>query len=66
MEKRDYYEVLGVDRSADGYAWRDYLGPGVEENTHKIGECVDTREMAAVIAFLGAYPAILRQRLKGA
>ena len=41
------------------------IGPGFEENTHKIGECVDSREMAAVIAFLGVYPAILRQRLKG-
>lgn len=41
------------------------IGPGFEENTHKIGECVDSREMAAVIAYLGIYPATLRQRLKG-
>ena len=40
------------------------IGPGVEENTHKIGECVDSREMAAVIAFLGIYPAALRAHLK--
>ena len=42
------------------------IGPGFEENTHKIGEYVDSREMAAVIAFLGLFPATLRQRLKGA
>lgn len=41
------------------------IGPGVEENTHKIGECVDSREMAAVIAFLGFYPACLRRKLEG-
>jgi putative selenium metabolism hydrolase len=41
------------------------IGPGCEENTHKIGEYVDAREMAAVIAFLGVYPATLRRRLKG-
>ena len=41
------------------------IGPGVEENTHKIGECVDSREMAAVMAFLGFYPACLHRRRKG-
>ena len=40
------------------------IGPGVEENTHKIGECVDSRELAAVIAFLGCYPANLQRKLK--
>ncbi|MEJ2084469.1 MAG: M20/M25/M40 family metallo-hydrolase [Acidobacteriota bacterium] len=41
------------------------LGPGVEENTHKIGECVDSREIAATIAFLATYPAIFRHHGEG-
>jgi acetylornithine deacetylase/succinyl-diaminopimelate desuccinylase-like protein len=36
------------------------IGPGIEQNTHKIGECVDSREISAVVAFLAAYPAVLR------
>lgn len=36
------------------------IGPGIEQNTHKIGECVDSREMVACIAFLSRYPAVLR------
>jgi putative selenium metabolism hydrolase len=32
------------------------LGPGIEQNTHKIGECVDTRELQHAIAFLARYP----------
>ena len=24
------------------------IGPGIEQNTHKIGECVDSRELVAV------------------
>ena len=39
------------------------IGPGVEENTHKIGECVDSREIAAAISFLACYPQVLRQQL---
>jgi len=33
------------------------IGPGIEQNTHKIGECVDTRELRHAIAFLAAFPA---------
>lgn len=33
------------------------FGPGIEQNTHKIGECVDRRELAHVVAFLTAFPA---------
>ncbi len=33
------------------------LGPGIEQNTHKIGECVDRRELTHAIAFLARYPA---------
>ncbi len=34
------------------------IGPGIEQNTHKIGECVDTREMAVVIAFYARFPSL--------
>jgi putative selenium metabolism hydrolase len=34
------------------------LGPGVEQNTHKIGECVDLRELRHSIAFLARYPGV--------
>jgi len=33
------------------------IGPGVEENTHKIGECVDSREIALAMALYAGYPA---------
>ncbi len=36
------------------------IGPGIEQNTHKIGEYVDGRELAPVIAFLARYPAAYR------
>ena len=32
------------------------IGPGFEQNTHKIGECMDTRELQHAIAFLAAFP----------
>ncbi len=32
------------------------LGPGIEQNTHKIGECVDLRELQHAIAFLARFP----------
>jgi putative selenium metabolism hydrolase len=32
------------------------LGPGIEQNTHKIGECVDLRELRHAIAFLARFP----------
>lgn len=38
------------------------IGPGIEQNTHKIGECVDTRELAPVIAFLARFPSLYRSR----
>ena len=34
------------------------IGPGIEQNTHKIGECVDAREMALVMAFLARFPSL--------
>ena len=38
------------------------IGPGIEQNTHKIGECVDSRELAPVIAFLARFPSLFRGR----
>ena len=32
------------------------IGAGIEQNTHKIGECVDTRELRLAIAFLARFP----------
>jgi len=32
------------------------IGPGVEQNTHKIGECVDSREFVPVVGFLARFP----------
>ncbi len=32
------------------------IGPGIEQNTHKIGECVDLRELRHTIALLARFP----------
>ncbi|MBT8494630.1 MAG: M20/M25/M40 family metallo-hydrolase [Deltaproteobacteria bacterium] len=32
------------------------IGAGYEQNTHKIGECIDTRELRLAIAFLARFP----------
>ena len=34
------------------------IGPGQEQNTHKIGECVDTRELQHAVAFLARFPSV--------
>lgn len=34
------------------------MGPGIEQNTHKIGECVDLRELELAIAFLARFPGV--------
>jgi putative selenium metabolism hydrolase len=34
------------------------LGPGIEHNAHKIGECVDMRELDAAIAFYARFPSL--------
>ncbi len=36
------------------------IGPGIEQNTHKIGECVDTRELVPVVAFLARFVSLYR------
>lgn len=37
------------------------LGPGIEQNTHKIGECLDTRELVHAIAFLARFPSVFAE-----
>jgi acetylornithine deacetylase/succinyl-diaminopimelate desuccinylase-like protein len=32
------------------------IGPGIEQNTHKIGECVDMREVVGAVALLARFP----------
>ena len=34
------------------------IGPGIEQNTHKIGECVDVRELQHAIAVLARFPSV--------
>lgn len=34
------------------------VGPGIEQNTHKIGECVDLRELQQAVAFLARFPSV--------
>ncbi len=36
------------------------LGPGIEQNTHKIGECVDARELPVAAAVLARFPTAYR------
>jgi acetylornithine deacetylase/succinyl-diaminopimelate desuccinylase-like protein len=38
------------------------IGPGIEQNTHKIGECVDSREFDPVIAFYARFPGLFAAR----
>ena len=38
------------------------LGPGIEQNTHKIGECLDTRELQHAVAFLARFPSAFAAR----
>lgn len=35
------------------------FGPGIEQNTHKIGESVDGRELTNVVALLARFPSLL-------
>jgi hypothetical protein len=32
------------------------IGAGIEQNTHRIGECVDARELQHAIAVLARFP----------
>jgi len=37
-------------------------GPGIEQNTHKIGECVDSRELRHAIAMIARFPSAYAAR----
>ncbi|MCB9737423.1 MAG: peptidase dimerization domain-containing protein [Deltaproteobacteria bacterium] len=37
-------------------------GPGIEQNTHKIGECVDDRELQLAVAMLARFPSAYAER----
>ena len=39
------------------------IGAGIEQNTHKVGECVDQRELRFAIAFLARFPSAFAQPL---
>lgn len=41
------------------------IGPGIEHNTHKIGECLDTREIPLVVAVLARFPSLYRETRGG-
>lgn len=38
------------------------VGPGIEQNTHKIGECVDLRELRHAVAFLARFPSVFAEK----
>ncbi len=38
------------------------VGPGIEQNTHKIGECVDSRELQHAIAVIARFPSAYASR----
>lgn len=38
------------------------FGPGIEQNTHKIGECVDERELRGAVALLARFPSAYAKR----
>ena len=60
-------EVPEVKRWVNAGAYRHAamfgIGTGIEQNTHKIGEVLDTRELQHAVAFLARYPgALVAQR----
>jgi acetylornithine deacetylase/succinyl-diaminopimelate desuccinylase-like protein len=48
-----------VDAGTYAHAAMFGLGTGIEQNTHKIGEALDVRELRHAIAFLARYPQAL-------
>lgn len=42
------------------------IGPGIEQNTHKIGECVDGREFEVTVAVMARFPSLYREKTHGA
>jgi acetylornithine deacetylase/succinyl-diaminopimelate desuccinylase-like protein len=51
-----------VDAGDSVHAAMFGLGTGIEQNTHKIGEVLDTRELPHAIAFLARYPSVLARQ----
>jgi hypothetical protein len=41
------------------------LSRGIEQNTHKIGECMDSREFPPVVAFLARFPSVYQKQTNG-
>ncbi len=37
-------------------------GPGIEQNTHKIGECVDLRELQHAVGMLSRFPSLFAEK----
>ncbi|KAH3757735.1 M20/M25/M40 family metallo-hydrolase [Pelomyxa schiedti] len=50
---------LWVDDGKTSHPAMFGIGAGFEQNTHKIGECVDSRELQHAIAFLSRFPSML-------
>jgi hypothetical protein len=42
------------------------IGPSIEQNTHKIGECVDIRELDLVSAVLARFPSLYAASIRSA
>ena len=63
MALQQHLEVAASKRWVDAGTWRHAamfgLGTGIEQNTHKVGEALDTRELQHAIAFLARYPGML-------
>jgi acetylornithine deacetylase/succinyl-diaminopimelate desuccinylase-like protein len=55
-------EKQWVDTGAFTHPAMFGFGPGIEQNTHKIGECVDQRELRLAIAFLSRFPSAFADR----
>jgi hypothetical protein len=55
VPERKHWVTAGSYRHAAMFG----IGTGIEQNTHKIGEVLDTRELQHAIAFLARYPRAL-------
>ena len=56
--------IFGHDNIAGEFVHHAMFGcgPGIEQNTHKIGECVDARELESAVAFLSRFPSLYAER----
>ena len=41
------------------------IGAGIEQNTHRVGECVDLRELQHAIAVLARFPSVYQTQTNG-